>query len=175
MKRILLLAALLVAGNVEAQNWRQLINYVSVTPTVDTNIYASGDNIGGELTFSTAICGGISANFSVNSVVISDKAAQAVAYDVLLFKSNPSSTTFTDNAALDIHDSDLTKLLPPINILAADQFSFADNSVSSLSSLESGGFLSSTGGTLYGALVSRGTPTYASASDVTITLGIVCH
>lgn len=147
---------------------------VAVTPTVDTSAYASGDDIGGKLTFTNAVCSTAS-SFKVQGVVVSDKSSNAVAYDLVLFSANPASTTFTDQAALDIADGDLAKVLPIVNIASTDQFTFADNSVSSLSSLASGGFVTATGGTLYGALVSRGTPTYASSSDVTVTLITVCN
>lgn len=153
---------------------KEQVKYIAVTPTVDTAVYASGDDIGGKLTFTNAVCSTAS-TFSVVSVAIADKAAEAIAYDLVLFKSNPSLTTFSDNQALDIDDGDLAKVLPIINIATTDQFTFADNSVSSLSSLRSGGFVTATGGTLYGALVARGAADYDAVDDIIVTLGIVCN
>jgi hypothetical protein len=153
------------------------VKFVSVSPTVDTSIYAAKDNIGGLLTFSASVCGPIKHGY-VTGVMITDKSDNAVEYDLLLFKSSPSGT-FTDQAATDPSDADLSLMLPVINIASTDHFSLNDNGISSLSSLRSQVWAvptssSSSPGTLYGALVSRGTPTYTSTGDITVTLAIAC-
>lgn len=172
----LIIALLFIATTAQAQVvTRQQMKYIPLALTVDTSAYGTGDSIGGKLTFTNAVCSN-SSSFVVQSVIIADRSANAVDYDLVLFKSNPSgSTTITDQAAFDPADADLPLILPVIRIEDTDNFAFADNSVSSLSSLSSGGFVTATGGVLYGALVSRGTPTYANAADVTVTLGVICQ
>lgn len=151
------------------------VKFVSVTPTVDTSIYAAKDCIGGLMTFSTSVCGPVKHGY-VTAAMVSDKSDNAVEYDLLCFKSSPAGT-FTDQAATDPADADLLLALPVINLASTDHFSFNDNGVSSLAGLKSQVWSASTGstpGNIYCALVSRGTPTYAAASDVTVTLAIAC-
>lgn len=149
--------------------------FISASPVCDTSAYATGELIGGKLTFSNTFRNGVGTSF-LTSVCMVDKAAQAVDFDLVLFDQNPSNTTFTDQAAFDIDDADLSKVVAVINLGSSSRFAFADNSVHYLGSL----YLplrgtDSAGGatrTLYGALVSRGTPTFAASTDVTIKLGI---
>lgn len=169
MKKILLLCAL-VASPALAET-----NYVSVTPTVDTSAYAAKDNIGGLQTLSLIGCNN-KRRGKITSVVLTDKSDNAAEYDILTFSSIPVGT-FTDQAAVDPSDSDLLRMNPVINLASTDHFSFNDNGISSLSGLKSNGIAyvtSSLPGTLYAAIVSRGTPTYTSSSDITLTIGFEC-
>lgn len=170
-----LLALLFVPGLAFAQS-RTETKYISVTPTVTaSSAYTAKDSVGGLMTFSNVSCLGRTKG-RVNSVMISDKADQSVEYDVVLFKSSPAGTV-TNKSAFDPADADLALMLPVINLRTQDHFSWNDNGISSISSLSSGA-VSSSGdglpGTIYAAIVTRGTPTYASTSDITLTLGFVC-
>lgn len=174
MKRIAALLALIL---VPALAWAEPATtyFVSASPTVDTNVYATGELVGGKLTF-TAALGDYTGTGYINSVRVSDLAAQAVDFDLVLFSKDPTGTTFTDQAAFDIADTDMTKVLAVINLGSSSRFSFADNGVKYIGSLmipvegkTSSGGLSRT---IYGAFISRGTPTFATSADVTITLGI---
>ena len=150
-------------------------NYVSVTPTVDTSIYAAKDSIGGVRALSLIGCNS-QRRGKITSVVLADKSDNAVEYDILTFNANPAGT-FADQGAVDPTDADLLLMNPVINLATTDHFSFNDNGVSSLSSLRSNGVTygtSSLPGTLYVVIVSRGTPTYASSSDITLTIGFEC-
>ena len=141
------------------------------TPVCDTGIYASGDLIGGKLTLSNVLemsgGGGV-----IHSVVVADKAKQNSALDIVIFDSDPSATTFTDQSALTIADADLLKIVGIIPIAATDYRSFADNSCADLKSV---GLIvkGSATSTLYACVVSRGTPTYASASDLQLKIKIL--
>lgn len=154
---------------------RHRIQYTSwITPTVSVApAYTAKDVVGTLLNFG-AVCQ-TSANIQINSVQITDKSDQAVAYDLNLFNANPSSSTFTDNAAYTVNVADAQKQLPVISLNAADHFSFTGTGMSSLTSLDSGGFVSTTGGTLYGVLITRGTPTYTGTSDISIRVGFKCN
>lgn len=171
MKKILALIFLLPSLAL-AQNGNARL--VSVTPTIEAAAYATGDVIGGKLTFTNALQQTVASGYAV-SAMISDKAAQAVDLDLVLFRQDPSSTTFTENAALDINDADLSKVLGVINFASASRFAFADNSVHYVGSLAlpiEGRSSTGMSGTIYGVLVSRGAPTFASTSDLTITIGV---
>jgi hypothetical protein len=137
---------------------------VSATPTVDTSAYASGDLIGAKITLANAVQVAAGSG-ELLSLVLSDLANQKSDIDVVLFDSDPSTTTFTDQAALDIDDADLVKVIGVISIAAADYVSFVDNAVATLRDLRLG-FKLASGTSLYAALVCRGTPTYASSSDL---------
>lgn len=170
MKKLLILCALIASPALAAET-----NYVSVTPTVDTSAYAAKDNIGGLQTLSLIGCNN-KRRGKITSVVLTDKSDNATEYDIITFSSIPVGT-FTDQAAVDPSDSDLLRMNPVINIASTDHFSFNDNGISSLSGLKSNGIAyvtSSLPGTLYAAIVSRGTPTYGSSSDLTLTIGFEC-
>lgn len=142
----------------------------SATPSISTSAYADGDLIGTKLTFTAALRSSGGASGALQSATLTDLAAQNAAIDLILFNADPTSTTFTDNAAFDIADADLSKVVARVAFTASDYFSFADNSVAQVDSLGLG--LSGPSRDLYGALVSRGTPTYATASDLTVRIAV---
>ena len=142
------------------------IRTVSASPTVDTNAYASGDLIGGKLTF--ADLAGKGQMLKIMTAVIVDQAKQTADLDLVLFRDNPGATTFTDQAALDVADADLGKVCGVIAFRSGQTFGFNDNGVMVQQNV--GLCTQLVGTTLYGALVSRGTPTYAAATDVAVTL-----
>ena len=146
----------------------------AATPAIDTAAYATGDYMGAAvLTFSGALNGSTNAGY-INSVQVTDKAAQAVDMDLVIFTDDPSSTTLTDNAAFDPADADLTKIAGVINLGSASRFAFSDNGTKFLGSLVLpvvGGRISGAPSTnLYGALVARGAYDGASSSDLTVTI-----
>jgi len=142
------------------------IRTVAASPTVDTNAYASGDLIGGKLTFSDLAAS--DQMLKIMTAVIKDESKQTADIDLVLFRDDPSATTFTDQAALDIADGDLGKVCGVITFRSGQTFGFNDNGVMVQQNI--GLCTQLAGTTLYGALVSRGTPTYAAATDVTVML-----
>jgi hypothetical protein len=105
----------------------QPTNTIASTPTVSTSpAYTSGDSVGGKISLASAVrlagTGG-----TITSVTITDKGKQSAATDVVFFNADPSNTTFTDNGALTVHDTDLLTIIGvvPITSWAA----FVDNSV----------------------------------------------
>lgn len=167
MKKLILLS-LLYPSCVLAQNYPQT-HCVSASPTADTSAYATGETIGGKLTFSNAIRDTRGTGYII-SAALQDQAAQAVDLELVIFNQNPSATTFTDQAALDIADADIPKIAAPILFGSSARFAYADNGFKYLGSLtlpveatDSSGLPSST---LYGVIVSRGTPTFAASTDL---------
>lgn len=138
--------------------------------SVDTSAYASGDLLGAKLTLSSAIrtSGGTGI---IESIVLTDLAKQNAQIDVVFFDSNPSATTFTDNAALDIADADLEKIIGHVTIYASDYISFSDNAVATVRNLGLA-FQASGSDDIYACLVVRGTPTYA-ADDLALRVTIL--
>lgn len=150
------------------------VKFTSVVPTIQAAAYGTADVIGGLMTFSNALpletgCG------LLRSVMIHDLAATATDLELHLFDSNPSGTTFTENSPIDIADADLTKVMAVIAIGSTHRFAYADSSIKYVTNLEipvRGISTNAPSRTIYGVLVSRGTPTFASVADLTVTLGI---
>lgn len=176
MKRLLFLVLFVAClpQSVFAQSSGQA-RLMTAAPTVDTNAYATGDLVGGKLTF-TNVLKPITGSGYLVSVLMSDLSATAVDFDIVIFREDPTGTTFTDNAAFDIADADLPKVLAVVTLGSTSRFAFADNSIHYVGSLAIPvwGTNSSSGitGTLYVAIISRGAPTFAAAGDVKITLGV---
>ena len=138
---------------------------VYASPSVDTSAYESGDLIGGKLTFAGALRAATSSGYVVSATVF-DQAAQAVDLELVLFGSDPTATTFTDQAALDVADADTFKVASAVSFGSASRFAWADNGMKYVSEIMRPVVGAST--SLYGALVSRGTPTFATSADVRV-------
>ena len=138
----------------------------SVTPVVATGgAYSAGDNIGGKLTFQG---GGKAAQYkiaSIRGIYIIDVIAQDAAIDVVIFDEDPAATTFTDQAPLNIATVDIPKIIHIENLDFYD--ALGSSSIVGRVSIDVSVAPSDR---LYVALISRGTPTYTSVSDLTVTL-----
>lgn len=142
---------------------RRGVWFVEQAVTVEASPdYSTGDLVGGLLTILESAVGGL-----IQSVIITDLAKQNIAKDVVFFDTNPSNTTFTENATLDIDDADLLDVIGVVPVL--DWFSFSDNSIGQALNLA----IPFVNTPLYAALVERGTANYASTSDLTIRIGIL--
>jgi len=142
---------------------------VTATPTISTSpAYSAGDALGGLLTLTSAVrvAGG---SGRIETVTIADKAKQNATIDVLFFVANPSGTTVTDNSVLTVADADLLNLIGVAQVV--NWYSFADNSVGVVPNAGIR-FKLGSGTSLYAPLVNRSTPTYASTSDIQLSVGI---
>lgn len=141
---------------------------IVVTPTVDTAIYASGDQLGSLMTLSGALIpmrGGL-----LESLSILDKSKQKSVLNVLFFDSLPTIVS-ADNAALDITDAVMAaSCIGYVPVAAADYKDLANSSIATVRGL--GLVLSRTGDELYALMLCGGTPTYTSTTDLVLTFGI---
>lgn len=138
---------------------------VQVTPTISTSAYANGDAVGALLTFANALPAAGSG--VLEAVTIVDKASQAAALDLVLFRA--SITAPTDNAAFDPTDAELADYVGHVVIGGGHYSAFNDNAAA-MRRPELHFDLSGT--SLYGVLVARGTPTYAATTDIVVTVQI---
>ena len=137
----------------------------SVTPTVSTTpAYSANDVIGGRLQFFGARRG------RLYGVSVTDNAAQNVAYFLVLFDAIP--TNITDNATFDIADADLDNIIRIEDLNTTYRTAFTDNSITIKDGLDVPLKSEETDGDLWAFLYSSGTPTYASTTDITVTLWI---
>ena len=141
-----------------------VIRHYKVTPTVTaSSAYSANDVVGGLLTF-----GGLR-NGTLQAITICDNAAQAVDYLLVLFESQPS--VIDDADTFDIQDADLHKIIYQDSLTSSsNRQAFTDNSYHYLYGLSVP--IWSAGGTVFGFLITPGTPTYAATSDITVTLQV---
>lgn len=140
--------------------------------TVDTNAYTAGDLIGGKMTFDLSDFR--DRDIFIRSAFVYDQSKNDKDYILVLFGADPAATTFTDQAAFDVDDADLTKIIGTISL--ATLTGFNDNGVSMVQALALPIPLDPKGNmTLYAALVSVADPTFAAATDVSVALVIGDH
>jgi len=142
---------------------------ISQTPTVTAGAYTAGDAVGGLLTFANAGraagMGGIA-----KDLLIIDDAGQDKEMELWLF--NATFTAMADNAPWAPSEADLRKLVGIIS--TADGAWFAAGTPS-VARVEASQQYSCIGTSLFGQLVTRGTPTFAATDDVTAMLGLLRH
>lgn len=140
---------------------------ISQTPTVTAGAYAANDAVGGLLTFAGAALetGG---SGIIKQVLILDDAGQDAELELWLF--NATFTAMADNAAWAPSEADLRKLIAIIS--TEDGAWFAAGTPSAARVEVSQGF-NLAGTSLFGQLVTRGTPTFAATDDVTVIIALL--
>jgi len=149
---------------------RLLAKNLTANPTIATSAYVTGYCLGGLLTFATAnrASGG---SLLIANAKLSDKSKQSAAVDLIIFDTNPTGSTFTDHAALNIVAADLPFIAGVIQFTAAGYSVFSATSVCGVGNLGLEVLLAAT--SLYGVMCVRGTPTYAGANDLDLKLVII--
>lgn len=157
-------------------NKRGRTTRLQVTPTIDTNIYASGDCLGGlmSITGATSYSGG---GGILRGVTVVDKTqAQRAAMDLIFF--TQSVTVAGNNSPFATSDADMLYAVGAISLGSWSYLTaFAGTPLNSLAvwpSPASAATSVQTGGipyvcaatTLFCQAVVRGTPTYTSSSDL---------
>jgi hypothetical protein len=139
---------------------------VSISPA-----YTSGDAVGAKRTITGALR---TSNGSgvLESIQILDRANQKAAFDIYIFDANPTNATITDNAAFVFSTDDL-KVIAHISVAAADYVTTNSKAVATKGGLGVAlkGADSST--SLYAAIVTTSTPTYAATTDLQVIWGIL--
>ena len=148
------------------------LKIVTASPVFTPAAYASGDAIGGLLTFSNVVSP-FEPSFRICDAILIDAAKQSAYLRMVCF--DRAFTPTADNAPFDPTDADLQYCIGWVAWAAADYAALSDSSVA-----QKGGDLGALfgkwmrlvdGGTdLYAQLVSYGTPTYVAATDLTIKL-----
>lgn len=150
----------------------------TATPTVSASPdYTAGDAMGGKITFTNfgrrnrVLTKDVGSTGVIHSVMISDLSAEAKNIDVVFFDTNPSNSTITDNAAIDVHDTDILTIIGVVNVTT--WASFNDNAVGFEGNLGIPFDLEAGNSTVYVALVARGDHNLASTSDLTLRVGVL--
>ncbi len=144
---------------------------VEATPAVEaTPDYSAGDLLGGKIIFANAVRGSGHHSGVIQSVVITDLDKQSINIDVLFFDTDPSNSTYTENGAHDVHDTDILNLVGVA--LVSDWKAFSDNSAGQALNLGIP-FDLGTGTILYAVMIARGTINLGSTSSITLRVSIL--
>ena len=140
---------------------------ISQTPVITAGAYVAGDAVGGLLTFANA--GRASGGGGViKDVLILDDAGQDVALELWLF--NATFTAMADNAPWAPSEADLRKLQA---IITTDDGAWFAAGTPSAAMVEVAQRYDVVGTSLFGQLVTRGTPTFVAVDDVSVIIGLL--
>lgn len=133
------------------------------TPTITAGAYIAGDNVGGLLTFANA------ARFSggggiLKEILIIDDASQSDETELWLF--NQTFTAGADNAVWTPVEAELHNLVTVISTASGTYYT--GGATGTVCMVEVARQFNLTGTSLFGRLVTRGTPTYAATDDVSV-------
>jgi hypothetical protein len=150
---------------------------VDVAQTVTASAYSAGNAVGGLMTIAGAarVSGSLGASGTggiLQQVVMNSKSVQTAQMDVFIFNSNPTSSTCTDKTAFVLATADFDKVVGVASIPGAPAnnsgwFSGGTGSVGQANNLAMAFDLSSAT-SLYACAVTRGTPTFAATSDISL-------
>lgn len=154
---------------------RSYTTIITATPAAASfaTPYSSGDVIGGANTLTNAVHKTPGTGI-IQSIVVLDKANQKSALDILFFDTTPANSFGADNAAYALNDADLGYCLGRYSVAAADYVSSSTNSAEATIRSVGLPIKAATGARdIYMVVVSRGTPTYGSATDLIVRVGIL--
>lgn len=142
---------------------------ISQTPTVSTSpAYTAKDAVGGLLTFANAAASSGGTGTIVTAQVI-DNSQQRPSLELVLFDRTFSAST--DNAIFAPSDADLANAIGVIGLNA-----WSDFSTNSTATAPNVGLAFKLNGTsMFGQLVTRGTPTFVATTDIIVILTIATN
>lgn len=142
---------------------------ISVSPAlvVDTSIYASGDVLCVPKRMDNCVLN-TKGMAVLRSLLVFDRINQKPAMDILIFDEDPGNIGAV-NAALDLSNAQLAKLIGIISVASAD-FVTLKATANAVAQKMPNMMLPARQGAkeFWMAVVSRGTPTYTSASDLVV-------
>jgi len=151
-----------VIGSFLSRTSKVAANAITVT---SGSAYASGNVVGGKLTFASVFD---SSNSGVlQSIRVRCKSVQSTGLKLYLFTADPSNSTWTDKGAPAINAADIPGLVGPFTLGSGDS-GLGTETTWELDGIGAS-IVSATSG-LFGILVCTGTPTFASAGDLAVEL-----
>jgi hypothetical protein len=140
---------------------------ISASIVVTAGAYSAGDAVGASLAFANAArvsgYGGV-----IKDVLILDDAGQDAEMELWLFSA--SFTGMADNDAWDPSQADLRNL---VAIVTTDDGAWFAAGTESVARIEVSQRYDLDGTTMFGQLVTRGTPTFAATDDVSVFVGLL--
>lgn len=144
------------------------LDVVANTPAVQASAYADGDVIGGKQTLT--IFRGANRSAMLRSILVASKSDLTVNVDVILFSSDPSGSTFTENGALSVAAADAAKVIGIFTV--STRVDLGTPVVALLQNQATPLIGDGTTRTIWAVMVVRGSYTPGSTSDVTLRLGV---
>ena len=154
---------------------------VTATPTVSLSAYTAKDNMGGKITFANAGLDRVADSTlsvintgRIISVVLAYAAAatQVNTIRVYFFNADPTASTLTDAAAMDIDDADLGKVIGQVAVTVATYGDLGvDNTVGGIHNLNIP-FDLGTRTSLFAAMQVVGAEDLAGTDDIILTVGL---
>lgn len=138
-----------------------MITTVQQTVTA-ISAYSSGNAVGGKITLASLLPAGSEYNCAITDIVLIDKAANVVPYELVFFDSDLAGTV-TDKTAFAVAAADLLKCIGHLSLGGLVSYG-ANGGIITLSNIYKR--LVPLSASAYAVLVTRGAPTYASTSDV---------
>jgi len=148
----------------------QVTNIISSLTVTASSAYASGNSVGGLLTFSN-INRATGLSVFLQSAVVASKSLQNSQMDLVIFNQNPSSSTCTDKTAFSMAAVDAFKMVGSVSV--TNWVASAIGSVGTSQQPPMGMAVPAV--TLFGCLITRGTPTFTATSDIQLTLFSVAN
>ncbi len=140
------------------------------TVTVSTSpAYSINDVVGGLITFASTV--GTAGSGVLQSMRLNMKSIQTAAFDLYIFNANPTASTFTDNAGANINVADFDKVIGVFSF-STNKSGLGTHTNYNLDGVAKA-FSIPSGTTLYGVIITLGTPTFASTSDVSATIVVM--
>lgn len=139
--------------------------------TVDTAVYAAGDNVGGVITVTGAVrvSGGTS---TLQDMALTDLGNQRAQLEIRFFGANPTAGTYTDNAATVLHATDQAHALGRVTVYLSDWLTNGSIATATLRNIGLG--MQAEGGTSIWMVITtgaiNGAPDYVTASDLSMKL-----
>jgi hypothetical protein len=149
-------------------NVGQPVDVISNTPTVQAAAYASGNLFGGKQVLTVLKDSNRSA--VLRSALVTCKVAIATGFDLILFSSDPTNTTFTEKSAFAVAAADNAKVLGFTSLTTI----LATGTPSS--TMVQGLYIPLVGDTttrsIWAALIAKGATTPSGTTDCTMRLGV---
>lgn len=143
-----------------------------LVPAITTDQYTAGDCVGTIMSFDVQEFG----LAVLKNIVVTDAANQKAALTILFFRKQPAGS-FTNNSALPLSNADLALVVGKVNVAADDYETIASKAVADVDCsivLKAKDDTSPpTSKTIYLAVLTTGTPTYASATDLVLKPGLL--
>lgn len=168
------IAYLVAVGEVGQECNRGNMRFIELTKelVVTAGAYSANDVVGGLIQFENIFCPSDFAK--LRGVALTDRSNNSVRYDLVFFSAAPTGA-YANDAAVGPSNGDLLLMSPVVALTTSDLFSFGTKGAVALTNFELPLKLAKpnsrdSGRTVWCALVTRGTPTYASTSDLALKL-----
>ena len=144
--------------------------HLTAAPTVTAGAYTAGQVVGGKISLATAARVNNGSGV-IQNVLVTVSTALSAPFDVFFFDTNPTNSTFTDNAALALNAADLPYLCGVAH--CNDQVSGGTPQIFQAVNLAIPFKLGAAATTLYAVIVMRGGETLASTSAIGLSVIIL--